>query len=112
VARKKTIDLAEVEAETQSIGAYFWEHLTRRTPSVFERRWWDDRILAWAMSDESVKIQMFRFVDALPMLRTHEAVTRHLQEYFEEVDEHLPGAVRVALEFTQPNTSPGGEHWL
>ena len=28
------------------------------------------------MADESVKVQMFRFVDVLPMLRTHEAITR------------------------------------
>ena len=39
-------------------------------PSVWERRWWDDRIMAWAMQDESVKVQMFRFVDVLPMLAT------------------------------------------
>jgi RHH-type proline utilization regulon transcriptional repressor/proline dehydrogenase/delta 1-pyrroline-5-carboxylate dehydrogenase len=48
----KRIDPAEVEVETQRIGRYVWNHLSRRTPSIFERRWWDDRILAWAMSDE------------------------------------------------------------
>ncbi len=104
----KTSDLdTAIESETQQIGRYVWDHLARRTPSMFERRWWDDRILSWAMSDESVKVQMFRFVDALPMLRTHESVTRHLQEYFEEVNQHLPGAVRLVLEISQPNTVLG-----
>jgi len=107
VTRKQTINPDDVEAETQTIGRYLWEHLSRRTPSIFERRWWDDRILSWAMSDESVKVQMFRFVDVLPMLRTHQSVTRHLQEYFEEVNEHLPGAVRLMLEYSQPNTVLG-----
>ncbi|MBM81150.1 MAG: L-glutamate gamma-semialdehyde dehydrogenase [Planctomycetaceae bacterium] len=74
---------------------------------MFERRWWDDRILSWAMSDESVKVQMFRFVDVLPMLKDHETVTRHLQEYFEDVEKHLPGAVRLVLEFSLPNTVLG-----
>ncbi len=76
---------AAIEAETQEIGRELFARLERRSPSIFDRRWWDDRILSWAMADESVKVQMFRFVDVLPMLHSHEAVTRHLQEYFDEV---------------------------
>jgi len=96
-----------VEAETLDIGRRLWSQLEHRSPSVFERRWWDDRILSWAMADESVKVQMFRFVDVLPMLRTHGAVTRHLQEYFDEVRSHLPWAVRLGLEISQPNSVLG-----
>lgn len=103
----QTDEAPDVEVETQQIGHQIWDRLHRRAPSIFDRRWWEDRILAWAMSDETVKVQMFRFVDVLPMLRTHESVTRHLQEYFEEVDEHLPGAVRLVLEFSQPNSVLG-----
>ncbi|MGE3316953.1 MAG: proline dehydrogenase family protein, partial [Planctomycetaceae bacterium] len=99
--------VAAVEAETQRIGRQLWSQLERRTPSLFERRWWDDRILSWAMSDESVKVQMFRFVDVLPMLRTHESVTRHLHEYFEEVRARLPWAVRIGLDISQPNSVLG-----
>jgi RHH-type proline utilization regulon transcriptional repressor/proline dehydrogenase/delta 1-pyrroline-5-carboxylate dehydrogenase len=103
-----TIDVdAAIEAETQQIGRELFAHLERRSPSIFERRWWDDRILSWAMADESVKVQMFRFVDVLPMLHTHEAVTRHLQEYFDEVRSQLPLAVRLGLEISQPNSVLG-----
>ena len=76
---------AAVEEETQRLGRFVWGHLGRRRPSIFERRWWDDRIMAAAMADESLKVQMFRFVDVLPRLKTHRDVTRHLQEYFHEV---------------------------
>ncbi len=99
--------LAAVEAETQDVGKWLFQHAEHRQPSVFERRWWDDRILSWAMADESVKVQMFRFVDALPMLRNHQQIGRHLQEYFEEVDEHLPGAVRMVVDHAGPNTVLG-----
>ena len=100
----KPTDLeAAVEAETQRIGREVFAHLERRAPTIFERRWWDDQILSWAMADESVKIQMFRFVDVLPMLRTHEQVTRHLQEYFEEVRSHLPSAARIVGDLSQPD---------
>ena len=98
---------ATVEAETQRVGTYVWQHLARRRPSIFERRWWDDRIMAAAMADESLKVQMFRFVDVLPRLKTHRDVTRHLQEYFHEVKEHLPFAVemvRFGVEHLSPDS--------
>ncbi len=97
----------QVEEETQRIGREMWDHLERRRPSVFERRWWLDHILEWAMQDESVKVQMFRFVDVLPMLRSHESVTRHLQEYFEEVRTQLPLAARLGLDVSTPNSLLG-----
>src|SRR5580704_11007080 len=108
VSASSAVDVdAAIEAETQQIGRELFAHLERRSPSIFERRWWDDRILSWAMADESVKVQMFRFVDVLPMLHTHDAVTRHLQEYFDEVRSHLPLAVRLGLEISQPNSVLG-----
>ena len=100
----KADSAAAVETATREIGRYLWEHLERRTPTLFDRRWWDDQILSWAMSEQSVKVQMFRFVDVLPMLRTHEQVMRHLQEYFDEVRQHLPSAVRIAMDLSPPNS--------
>lgn len=102
-----TSDPEAVEKLTQEIGRYLWSNVQHRIPSVFERRWWDDRILAWAMADESVKVQMFRFIDVLPTLRTRESITRHLQEYFEEVSAQLPRAARLALEVSQPDSVLG-----
>lgn len=108
MATKAPADLeSAVEAETLSIGRHLFENLHRRKPTILERRWWDDRIMNWAMSDESVKVQMFRFVDVLPMLRTHDAVTQHLQEYFEDVRKHLPRAARLVLNVSKPNTILG-----
>jgi len=61
-------DLAAIERTTQEVGRYLFEHLEVRRPSLWDRRWWDDRIMAWAMNDEAVKVQLFRFIDVLPML--------------------------------------------
>lgn len=102
--KKSKIDPALVEETTQQIGRSLWNQRQRRNPSIFEKRWWDDRIMSWAMLDESVKVQMFRFVDVLPMLKSHESVNRHLHEYFEEVRSHLPWAVRIGLDVTEPDT--------
>jgi len=96
-----------VESRTQELGRTVWTRWKRRQPSFFERRWWDDRILGVAMADESIKVQMFRFVDVLPRLKSHADVTRHLQEYFEEVQHHLPWAVELVkygIEHVRPNS--------
>lgn len=63
--------------------------------------------MAWAMQDESVKVQMFRFIDVLPMLGTSAAVTGHLQEYFQDVRRHLPTAVRLGLAVATPHSIAG-----
>ncbi len=111
-AKPTTVDVVPVsadaiEAATQQHGRTLWGQWRRRQPTMFERRWWDDRILGVAMADESVKVQMFRFVDVLPRLKSHEDVTRHLQEYFEEVRHHLPWAVELVkfgIEHIRPNS--------
>jgi len=38
--------------------------------------------MAWGMRDEDFKVQLFRFVDVLPTLKTDEQFTRLLAEYF------------------------------
>jgi RHH-type proline utilization regulon transcriptional repressor/proline dehydrogenase/delta 1-pyrroline-5-carboxylate dehydrogenase len=86
-----------IEQETQRVGRYLFEHLHDVRPNFWDRRWWDDRLLAWSMGDERVKVELFRFVDALPMLRTPDAVIGHLHEYLGRVRERLPGSISTAL---------------
>jgi len=100
-------ELARIEASTLEIGRHVFANLSRGRPSVLSRRWWDDRIMAWAMADESVKVQMFRFIDVLPMLRTSESIVGHLHEYFHEVRDRLPAAVRLGLAAASPGSVLG-----
>lgn len=104
---KKAADPAAIASEASRICGEFSERLGRRAPSFFDIRWWEDRILSWAMRDESVKVQMFRFADVLPMLKDHRAIARHLEEYFEEVREHLPWAVRMGINISTNNSVLG-----
>jgi RHH-type proline utilization regulon transcriptional repressor/proline dehydrogenase/delta 1-pyrroline-5-carboxylate dehydrogenase len=99
--------LARIERTTQEIGRHLLTHAVAAQPSVLDRRWWDDRIMSWAMQDESVKVQMFRFIDVLPMLSEGTAVTQHLHEYFHDVRQHLPSAVRLGLAVATPHSIAG-----
>lgn len=90
-------DLERIEETTQEVGRYLFEHLEHERPGIWDRRWWDEWLMQRAMRDEAVKVQMFRFVDVLPMLSSDEAVAQHLQEYFAEVGDRLPWAARLGL---------------
>ena len=102
MAKKVSID-DRVESRTQEIGQELFGRLEHRSPSLFHGQWWEDRLMNWAMADESIKVQLFRFVDVLPMLRDHQAITRHLDEYFEHVKDRLPWAARLGLNLSSGN---------
>ena len=89
-----------VERRTQEIGHDLLDRLEHRTPSLFHGRWWENHLLNWAMEDEAVKLQMFRFVDVLTMLREHTSIARHLEEYYQEVRERLPFAARLGIDLS------------
>ena len=93
-----------VEQRTREIGEDLFGRLNHRSPSIFHGRWWEDRLMNWAMADEAVKVQMFRFIDVLPMLRDHTAIAGHLEEYFEDVKLHLPLAARIGLDLSTSNS--------
>ena len=52
--------------------------------------------MEWAMKDEAFKVQLFRFVDVLPCLKTDELVIRLLNEYFSDL-EKTPMMLRQGL---------------
>jgi RHH-type proline utilization regulon transcriptional repressor/proline dehydrogenase/delta 1-pyrroline-5-carboxylate dehydrogenase len=64
-------------------------------------------MMAMSMADEAIKVQLFRFIDALPLLKTPESIARHLQEYLGEVGEKLPGGFRMLLHRLPARGAPG-----
>jgi RHH-type proline utilization regulon transcriptional repressor/proline dehydrogenase/delta 1-pyrroline-5-carboxylate dehydrogenase len=89
--------MQELEALTFRYGREIFARLDRRGPLLFTPSWWDDRLMRWSMGDEAIKVQLFRFVDALPLLQTPASIARHLREYFAQADGHLPGWLRLGL---------------
>lgn len=100
-------DRTLIERATQEIGQQVFAAHGSQGPGIFERQWWDDRIMSWAMQDESVKVQMFRFVDVLPMLHDATSIVQHLHEYFDDVQQYLPSAARLGLAVSSPHSVTG-----
>ncbi len=102
-----TANLAAIEQETQAVGHWLFDHLDTRRHTMLNREWWNDRILDWAMRDEAVKAQMFRFIDVLPMLHSTASIVQHLHEYLGSVRNRLPAAARIGLDLAH-RMSPAG----
>ncbi|NJO94180.1 MAG: L-glutamate gamma-semialdehyde dehydrogenase, partial [Hydrococcus sp. RM1_1_31] len=66
----------------------------------------DDKLLDWAMSNPGLRVQLFRFIDCLPTLRSKAEIARHLQQYLGDKSVELPAALKGILNFTEPNSAP------
>src|SRR3954452_11537617 len=96
-----------LERRTREIGRALFDRIGRG-PSPWERGWWDDRLMNLTLDDPEVKVQLFRFIDAMPVLTTTELVRRHLAEYLGEAGDRVPWFLRLALALA-PSRSPGAE---
>lgn len=68
---------------------------------------WDDKLLAWAMENPGLRVQLFRFIDVLPTLNSKAEIARHLGEYLRDPTVELPAALKGLLNFSQPDSLPG-----
>lgn len=67
---------------------------------------WDDKLLAWTMSNPNLRVQLFRFIDTLPALRSKPEIARHLQEYVGDDSVELPSTLKGLLNFADANSAP------
>ena len=105
----KQISTQIYEAKTQEIAKQLLA-ATREKRSIFakmgDQMRWDDKLLAWAMSNPSLRVQLFRFIDCLPSLQSKSEIAYHLQQYLGEEEVELPSALKAILNFTEPNSIP------
>jgi RHH-type proline utilization regulon transcriptional repressor/proline dehydrogenase/delta 1-pyrroline-5-carboxylate dehydrogenase len=85
---------AQLEKRIAERGAKLFARIRGGAPTLFNRGWWAGKVLDLAMSNEAFKIQLFRFVDCLPALKSGDALARHIDEYFGESGAGLPPVLR------------------
>ena len=86
-----------MEDQIQKIGLEIFAGMTKRSPSVFRKDFWNGKIMDWSMRDEAFKVEMFRFVDVFPVLRTPEQIAQHLKEYFCRPDQDFPAWIQLGM---------------
>src|SRR5262245_14255705 len=102
------VPASDTEQRIHAYGKEIFARLDRRAPMVFSPAWVDDLLMQASMSDEAVKIQLFRFIDALPNLRDSSDVSGHLREYMSEAAPHLPWWGKLGVKMI-PRNGLGGK---
>jgi RHH-type proline utilization regulon transcriptional repressor/proline dehydrogenase/delta 1-pyrroline-5-carboxylate dehydrogenase len=86
----------EIEQRTLEIGRELFGRMRQRW-APWRLSWWHDRLTALTMDDPVVRVQLFRFIDALPSLGDTESVRRHLAEYLAEAGDRVPAWMALSL---------------
>ena len=79
----------DIEKRIGEIGRELYASMNK-VPSIFNRKRWMGRTMDLAMRDEEFKLNLFRYIDVLPSLKTDLLVAELFQEYFGKVKERAP----------------------
>lgn len=96
-----------IEQRTLEVGRDILSQVNTRGPMPLSRKWLDDRLMQWSMNNESLKVEMFRFIDVLATLDDPDAIAEHVQAYLNNPNGRYPFVVRWMVWLAQPGTMIG-----
>lgn len=86
------------EAAIRAVGRDFLDAARKNRTGVLSKAFWSDKLMDWSMKDHEFKVQLFRFVDAFPVLRHDpELVHDHLIDYLGQPGVKLPPGMDMGL---------------
>ena len=85
------------ERRVQEVGRAFLDEARGHKLGLLSARFWNDKLMDWAMSDDLFKVQLFRFVDAFPTLTSPESVYEHLTDYLSQPGVKAPPGLSLGL---------------
>ncbi|HJZ89408.1 MAG TPA: L-glutamate gamma-semialdehyde dehydrogenase [Gemmataceae bacterium] len=98
---------SDLERRTIAYGREIFARVDRQGPQAFTPAWVDQLLMDWTMSAEQLKVQLFRFIDALPRLHDPAAIAWHLREYLGEAGDAVPWWIRYGVRML-PSDGLGG----
>jgi len=86
-------------AETRifEMGSEMLRRARAHKAGLLSSKFYSDALMEWSMKDHNFKVQMFRFVDAFPMLKSAEAIHEHLEDYLTQPGVTVPAVIAAAL---------------
>jgi RHH-type proline utilization regulon transcriptional repressor/proline dehydrogenase/delta 1-pyrroline-5-carboxylate dehydrogenase len=85
------------EKRVFEIGGDFLARARNHKTGILSAKFYSDALMEWSMKDPNFKVQMFRFVDAYPMLKTPEAIYDHLTDYLGQEGVTVPAVIATAI---------------
>ncbi|HMN40242.1 MAG TPA: proline dehydrogenase family protein [Phycisphaerales bacterium] len=85
------------ESRVHEIGRDMLARARGHSSGLLSAKFYSDKLMEWSMKDQAFKVQLFRFVDAFPMLRTTEDIYDHLTDYLSQPGVKVPAAIEMGL---------------
>lgn len=86
-----------IQSDIETLGRDIFAAIGKKRPSLYQKSFWSQIMMRWTMTKPELKADLFRLVDVLPSLKSHEAITRHLVEYLAPHASKLPQPARWAF---------------
>ncbi|MGK5090680.1 proline dehydrogenase family protein [Deltaproteobacteria bacterium TL4] len=93
----KQPDASHIDNQILELGAKFQSQLSRKFHNLLNKDYWQELLMDWVMKDPDFKIDMFHFIDVLPVLKTNQQMAEHIEEYLLQKQRDLPGVINVGL---------------
>lgn len=85
------------ESRLQAIGADMLSRSRAHKSGLLSAKFYSDALMEWSMKDPLFKVQMFRFVDAFPVLKETDDIYDHLQDYLGQPGVTVPTPIAAAM---------------
>jgi len=85
------------ESRILEIGSQLLSAARAHKTGLLSAAFYSDALMNWSMKDPNFKVQLFRFVDCFPTLRTPEQVFEVLEDYLSQPGVTVPGPIAAAL---------------
>jgi RHH-type proline utilization regulon transcriptional repressor/proline dehydrogenase/delta 1-pyrroline-5-carboxylate dehydrogenase len=95
---------AALERDIQTTARRIFALIEPPKASPFSSAHWQNEMMDWAMADERLKVELFRFVDVFPTLSSRAEMARHLREYFGQPGVHAPRLLGLGIGLAGPHS--------
>lgn len=89
--------ISESEQRIREIGQDLLQRARGHKAGLLSAQFYSDALMNWSMKDPAFKVQLFRFVDCFPVLRTADDIFDHLQDYLSQPGVTVPKPIAAAL---------------
>jgi RHH-type proline utilization regulon transcriptional repressor/proline dehydrogenase/delta 1-pyrroline-5-carboxylate dehydrogenase len=97
----------QTEENTQKIGRAIHRDMQGEVPGLFNRDYWQGRLMEWVLKDPDFKVDLFRFVDVLPSLKRADQISNHVKEYLVKDGRQLPSMLSAAIKVAGSGLASG-----
>lgn len=96
-SRPVQVTSPDADDRVHALGMDMLERARAHKAGILSSRFYSDKLMSWSMRDHEFKVQLFRFVDTFPMLKTPDMVHDHLADYMSQPGVSPPPGLDLGL---------------